>query len=697
MTAVRPPSLARRLTLSLALVALGLLMNAPARAAANADARLALHLAAVSTKNACTRAEAAPACAALVTAGDLFPATYYAYLLVTKGDAAAGIAGLQCGLNYNGMTQQGVDVFSWTSCASLDFPSTGWPGPGGGNLVTWDSLTRCQRGQPDGPGGGVTATAGYFYLAAYSADQLTLTPRPVDGLAKVADCDAHETIVEGGPTHHAPGYLGVASFSAGAVSPGHNACAAPASVLDATITGPDVVPRGGGGLVYAAEAAPAGATFQWSVAGDAVIPGPVNGRSVEVQASTGSYFTLTVRVSAGASFNSGTKLVQLLASDCPVSGPTTVATGAAGLVYTSSGLGPAGLSHTWSVTGNGMLTSAPGDPTAVVTAGAAGTFAVRIRIEYPGGTYASCGLTVLVLPTDCLIAGPDSVRENTPLATWSASPAVAGSTYEWSFTGNAERLSPPNWSQLILNCGPPGPLHLDLRITRGQESISCSRDVTVTPATDCPTGPAGNPGMALHLLPRQAEQICFRGTRVTCRDIVTRGALYPAIYYALVLGTDAPAAAGVAQLEFGVDYDGAPSQGLDIFSWSICASFEVQAPGWPAPGTGTRIIWDPATRCQRGEPGGAGTGVMAMAGYFYLAAYTPDQLRLTPGQAGGTAARLYDCNGCVTALAASPAGHARLGTARFSAYGNEEGYNPCGAAVLVRPTTWSAIKAMYGK
>ena len=28
-------------------------------------------------------------------------------------------------------------------------------------------------------------------------------------------------------------------------------------------------------------------------------------------------------------------------------------------------------------------------------------------------------------------------------------------------------------------------------------------------------------------------------------------------------------------------------------------------------------------RCQRQEPGGAGTGVVATAGYFYMAAYGP--------------------------------------------------------------------------
>jgi hypothetical protein len=106
---------------------------------------------------------------------------------VAQGDAVSGVGGLQCGITYDPAAHAGVDVFNWTLCASLEFPSSGpngaWPAAGSGNLITWDGAFRCQRTQPDGSG--VVAAAGYFYCAAYSTDRLELIPRPVDGQAKV--------------------------------------------------------------------------------------------------------------------------------------------------------------------------------------------------------------------------------------------------------------------------------------------------------------------------------------------------------------------------------------------------------------------------------------------------------------------------------------------------------------------------------
>lgn len=196
-----------------------------AHAGPNANAKILLHLLAPTTKNVCGRSDATPNCSGIVTAGGFYPQSYFAYLLVADGDSVAGIAGVQCGVSYNGTPNAGVDVYSWTNCATLEFTSTGWPDSGGGNLITWDKTTRCQRFEPDGPGTGVLAVAGYFYCAAYGADTLRVVPRPVDGLAKVADCAALEDTVA---SAYAPATwvsLGRAVFSlAGDVS-GWNPCA----------------------------------------------------------------------------------------------------------------------------------------------------------------------------------------------------------------------------------------------------------------------------------------------------------------------------------------------------------------------------------------------------------------------------------------------------------------------------------------
>ncbi len=154
------------------------------------------------------------------------------------GNAAAGIGGVQCGIDYNPAAGAGVDIFSWTLCGSLEFPSGGtngpWPAAGSGNLITWDTA-HCQRTEPGGSGAGVSAAAGYFYLSAYSPDVLQIIPRPVDGQAKVADCNASEDLIGG--TGFPPGvssHLGSARFTASGQIPGYNPCGIPVNVQPTT-------------------------------------------------------------------------------------------------------------------------------------------------------------------------------------------------------------------------------------------------------------------------------------------------------------------------------------------------------------------------------------------------------------------------------------------------------------------------------
>lgn len=216
----------------------------PAAAGPNADARLLIHLLAPTRKNACARPEATPDCAGIVTAGGLAPQMYYAYLLVVGADAQAGVAGVQCGIRYNPAEKAGVDVLSWKNCGTLEFPSDDWPASGGGNLVTWDATVRCQKNAAHGPAVGVEAVVGYFYCAAYGPDTLRVTPRPVDGFAKVADCKSVEDLIDARDTPAAPARVGYAVFSAGGKAPGYSPCGAPAK---APTSAPAPTPPGKGG------------------------------------------------------------------------------------------------------------------------------------------------------------------------------------------------------------------------------------------------------------------------------------------------------------------------------------------------------------------------------------------------------------------------------------------------------------------
>ncbi|HEX7880354.1 MAG TPA: hypothetical protein VF720_13145, partial [Candidatus Eisenbacteria bacterium] len=176
----------------------------------------------VTTKNHCSRAELT-CCSDAMTQGVL-DTPYFLYVLVAPSDSMwardTGIAGVQFGLNYQGAHDPSgnpsltIDVFGWTSCATLEFrtPTPSWPNPGSGIIITWDTTSVCQRKQ--------VAVAGYFYMTAYQPGYFQLVPRPVDQQAKVVTCDAVERYVE---MYNPP----TAAFSNGATYSGWNPCSGP--------------------------------------------------------------------------------------------------------------------------------------------------------------------------------------------------------------------------------------------------------------------------------------------------------------------------------------------------------------------------------------------------------------------------------------------------------------------------------------
>jgi sugar lactone lactonase YvrE len=177
-----------------------------------AGVKILVHLAATTPEDAC-EAQLPSQCADAVVSGQT-GVRYFAYLMVAD---VAVLAGVQLGIAYGSGEAEDindgseVDVFSWTLCAHQEFPTAGpipWPGAESGNIITWDSTNDCQSD---------IAVAGYFYLTAYTPDRFSVTPRPVDGLAKVADCYAVESgVLEGN--------LGFVTFSTSGNLLGCNPC-----------------------------------------------------------------------------------------------------------------------------------------------------------------------------------------------------------------------------------------------------------------------------------------------------------------------------------------------------------------------------------------------------------------------------------------------------------------------------------------
>lgn len=196
----------------------------------NRQAALALHVAPVRQQAPCTVPGLRSATMNQQTNILSQPGTgpfYYVYLLACNGSDSTGIAGIECGIQYQGEFNptgnpgQPLVVFGWNSCATLDFQSTGWPAPGGGNAITWNSAA-CQnvRSEPLVKYS-VVAIAGYFYVGAYAPSVMYITPRAVSGRAGVADCAAREDFIDGLiPTHLGSAGFALAGFNpCGAITP----------------------------------------------------------------------------------------------------------------------------------------------------------------------------------------------------------------------------------------------------------------------------------------------------------------------------------------------------------------------------------------------------------------------------------------------------------------------------------------------
>lgn len=656
---------------------------APARALPNDNARLALHLAPRTTKNTCNWTGATVPCNQVVTRGGLYPANlYYAYLLVVDGDPSAGVGGLDVGVNYDGAAGVGVEVFSWSLCASLELPDLGWPASGGGDLIAWDGLTRCQRNEPGGVGTGVTAIAGYFYMAAYSEDVMRLAIDPFANrqYAMVADCGNHEYVLEGRGVHFNQSHLGSAQFSASGNLDGYRPCDAP--YIACALAGPVAVTPGS--LIhYSAVGNTPATSYNWSVSLPGMIVGASDGPTVDVLSGSSGGFLISCLLGDGTNAYSCSELVTITPDPpCVIAGPMTLHSGEVG-VY--SVIATSGASYSWQLSGSGDFVGAANGPAVSVRGGPPGSVVISCEVS-ASSTTQRCSRTTSVTP-GCLIGGLASVSAQTSGLNYQCTNPLSGATFTWSVTGEAQIPGDSHGNTVQVRSLNPGAFTLTLIQTVGSSSDTCHFTATVL------GGVMPRPLIMLHLTARTTKSACL--VRPACAEIKTNGGLYPNVYFAYLLASVSGTSFSIGGVQCGISYNSAAGAGVDVFSWATCATSDLPTGGWPASGGGNRFLWDPVNHCQTSEPGGAGTGVVATAGYFYMAAYTPDLLRVTPRPSDNRAS-ILDCTGGELTVAENPPQPSPFGTINFTTGGTAPGYAPCGAAVPVRITTWGGIKALYG-
>ena len=183
---------------------------------------------------------------------------------------------------------------------------------------------------------------------------------------------------------------------------------------------------------------------------------------------------------------------------------------------------------------------------------------------------------------------------------------------------------------------------------------------------------------------------------LACRNYATQGPAGSGEVYVVVgkAGTE-----GVSAVSFGVDYSGSAGAGIDpaFVTFSICAD-GLSFPNdggfgeFPRKKGGTRITWNNATSCQFEQIGA--DGVHAVVGSFYIYAYGPDVLKVTPNnnlQGGTPELAVANCAGITTDLYQQWGPTIVQQIMGQVGVGGPAGFNACLATPTVA-STWGNIK-----
>jgi hypothetical protein len=288
------------------------LVPAAAAVGPNSDARLIVHLTSPVSKNACALVTDPPDCFQIDASGQV-DIDSFAYVIISNVSSTGGLAAAQFGITYDGAPESGVDVFSWTSCGNLGYPSDGWPAAGTGIRVTWIS-EGCFH--PPVVGGFAMAVVGYFSLTAYSPDEFGMARHPSDNQASVIDCSLfNEDVIELGTANP----FGWATFSADGTALGSVPCGFFGGGCH--LSGPTAVDTGQTGIQYTMDPDEVTANGFWTVNGHGQLVSGDN-TAATVDATTPGTFTIGYQREGGCIEGCGCSVTVQVLAPLPVR-PTT--------------------------------------------------------------------------------------------------------------------------------------------------------------------------------------------------------------------------------------------------------------------------------------------------------------------------------------------------------------------------------------
>ena len=162
-----------------------------------------------------------------------------------------------------------------------------------------------------------------------------------------------------------------------------------------SITGSESVYAGSTGNTYTSSPIPSdNVNHQWSISGNGTISGSNTGTTVSISATSVGTFTLTDNISRFSCISSCSTTISVIDLPCSIS-PITSVTNGSSTTYT----GPAGMdTYTWSISGNGSITSGTTSQTVTVLAGnTCSTYTLTLTIVKSGAT-TTC--TQIITVTD---------------------------------------------------------------------------------------------------------------------------------------------------------------------------------------------------------------------------------------------------------------------------------------------------------
>jgi len=106
------------------------------------------------------------------------------YMIASPNATTQEICGVQAGIAYDATRDghAGVEMQAWHLCADMEFPDDNWPASGTGNTVTWANQAYATD----------VNVMGYFEVFVHGASTMSVTPWPISGVAKIANCSSLE-------------------------------------------------------------------------------------------------------------------------------------------------------------------------------------------------------------------------------------------------------------------------------------------------------------------------------------------------------------------------------------------------------------------------------------------------------------------------------------------------------------------------